>query len=146
MVKMYVDGSYDHASGIYGFGIVVIYSGGEVDKYGGAGNAKKVAQIRNVAGEMLAAMHAVKIAIAKGYKEVKICYDYDGIRYWVTREWKAKNDLTIKYGDFMREMGNKISISFEKIPAHSGDLYNEMADAIAKAAVKSLKEGGNSKG
>ena len=140
MVKMYVDGSYDHASGIYGFGIVAIYSSGEVDKYGGAGNAKKVAQIRNVAGEMLAAMHAVKLAIAKGYEKVKICYDYDGIRYWVTREWKAKNDLTIKYGYFMREMGNKIEISFEKVTAHTGDAYNEMADSIAKSAVATLKE------
>ena len=146
MVRMYVDGSFDQMSGIYGYGIVAVYPDGTIERYGGAGDNKETAAIRNTAGEMLAAMMAVRCAINAKAEEVTICYDYSGIEFWVTRAWKAKNDFTIKYGEYMRKMADKIAISFAKIPAHSGDLYNEMADAIAKAAVKALKEGGSSNG
>ena len=138
-MRMYVDGSYDAPSGIYGYGIVAVYPNGDVEKYGRAGNNRDISSIRNVAGEMIAAMCAVQLALQKQQKDVTICYDYTGIEYWATRTWKAKNNFSIKYGDFMRKMGDKISISFEKVSAHSGDLYNEMADAVAKAAVREFK-------
>jgi len=58
---------------------------------------EKILAIRNVAGEMLGAMYAVKWAMVNGYKEIELRYDYEGIEKWVQGIWKAKNELAQKY-------------------------------------------------
>ena len=54
---------------------------------------------------------------------------------WATGGWRAKNDLTQKYAEFMKNHGRVMDISFKKIAAHTGDKYNEEADQLAKAAL-----------
>lgn len=63
---------------------------------------------------MLGAMFAVKWCDKNGYSAIEICYDYLGIEKWATGEWKAKNSLTKKYADFMKENSDKLNISFKK--------------------------------
>ena len=84
--------------------------------------------MRNVTGEMLGAMHAVKYAIESGYKAIEIRYDYAGIEQWVTGNWKAKNELTKKYVNAMKAWKKSIKISFTKVAAHTNVEYNERAD------------------
>ena len=62
-------------------------------------------------------------------------YDYEGIEKWSSGEWKAKNVLTKRYVDFMKDKSNFVQISYQKVKAHSGDYYNEEADRLAKAAL-----------
>lgn len=131
----YVDGSFDEAVGKYSFGCVMIAPGGEIVRESGNGDNPESIALRNVTGEMLGAMYAVKWCDKNGYSAVKICYDYMGIEKWVTGEWKAKNSLTQKYAAFMKESGRKLDISFHKIAAHTGNKYNEEADKLAKAAL-----------
>lgn len=114
-----------------------------VEKYYGAGNNPESVKLRNVAGEMLAAMNAVRYAMQNGYKSVNICYDYSGIEMWATGEWKTNNELTMKYARAMQEWGEKISIMFQKVAAHTGIEYNEAVDQLAKFAVSNFcKENG----
>ena len=134
-VTIYVDGSFDERSGVYGYGCVVIKKDETVEKYYGAGNNPESVKLRNVAGEMLAAMNAVRYAMQNGYKSVNICYDYSGIEMWATGEWKTNNELTMKYARAMQEWGEKISIMFQKVAAHTGVEYNEAVDQLAKFAV-----------
>jgi ribonuclease HI len=142
-VTIYVDGSFDERSGVYGYGCVVIKKDGVVEKYYGAGNNPESVKLRNVAGEMLAAMNAVRYAMQNGYKSVNICYDYSGIEMWATGEWKTNNELTMKYARAMQEWGEKISIMFQKVAAHTGVEYNEAVDQLAKFAVSNFcKENG----
>ena len=131
----YVDGSYDHEKGVYGYGIVAIHPDGRVEHFAGAGNKEETAALRNVAGETIAAMTATRYAIQCGYENIKIFYDYSGIENWVTGAWKAKKNLTIKYSTAMREWADKINIQFEKVAAHTGNMYNETADSLAKSAI-----------
>ena len=139
----HVDGSFDERSGVYGYGCVVIKNDGAVEKYYGAGNNPESVKLRNVAGEMLAAMNAVRYAMQNGYKSVNICYDYSGIEMWATGEWKTNNALTMKYARAMQEWGEKISIMFQKVAAHTGVEYNEAVDQLAKFAVSNFcKENG----
>lgn len=135
-VTVYVDGSYDESKGVYGYGCVVLLRTGDTKMFNGAGNNPESAELRNVTGEMLGAMSAVRFAINNGFKSVKICYDYYGIEYWATKKWKANTDLTRKYADFMIKCGRSIDISFKKVAAHTNVKYNEMADRLAKEAVK----------
>ncbi len=134
----YVDGSFDEALGKYAFGCIIITPNGETIKEFGNGDNPESLAIRNVAGEMLGAMYAVKWAVKNGYDNIELHYDYEGIEKWAVGEWKAKNTLTQKYAAFMKEQQSIIRIAFQKVKAHSGDFYNEEADRLAK---KALTEG-----
>lgn len=137
-VTIYVDGSFDPDTGIYGYGYVALLPNGTEEKFCGAGNSPEPARLRNVAGEMLAAMHAVKYAMKRGYQSVKLCYDYAGIECWATGVWKANNVLTAQYANAMKRWSRDIEISFCKIAAHTNVKYNEMADRLARQGVASF--------
>ena len=134
----YVDGSFDETLGRYAFGCIIITPNGETIKEFGNGDNPESLAIRNVAGEMLGAMYAVKWAVKNGYDNIELHYDYEGIEKWAVGEWKAKNTLTQKYVAFMNEQQSIIRINFQKVKAHTGDFYNEEADQLAK---KALTEG-----
>ena len=135
----YVDGSFDADIGKYAFGCIIITPNGEVIRESGNGDNPDSIALRNVTGEMLGAMFAVKWCDKNGYSAIEICYDYLGIEKWATGEWKAKNSLTKKYANFMKENSDKLNISFKKIAAHTGNKYNEEADKLAKAALTNGK-------
>lgn len=138
-VIAYVDGSFDEKIGRYAFGCVIILPSGEVIKESGNGDAPDSLLLRNVAGEMLGAMFAVRWCGMYEYPAIDIRYDYSGIEKWVTGEWRTKNELTGKYADYMRRNGRKMQITFTKIRAHTGNHYNEEADKLAKEALKGKK-------
>lgn len=134
-VIAYVDGSFDEKIGKYSFGCIMILPGGEIVRESGNGDNPESIALRNVTGEMLGAMFAVKWCMINGYSSVAICYDYSGIEMWAVGKWKAKNNLTKKYADFMKDSSKNIDITFRKIAAHTGNTYNEEADRLAKAAL-----------
>lgn len=135
MVIAYVDGSFEKSIGRYAFGCVILTPDGQEIRKSGSGSDPAGVAIRNVAGEMLGAMNAVKWARENDYPAVEIRYDYEGVEKWVTGVWRAKTPLTSKYAAHMQEAGNKIRISFCKIAAHTGNHYNEEADQLAKSAL-----------
>lgn len=135
---VYVDGSYDDSLPKYAFGCVFLLEGGEIRLAFGNGDRPQSLKHRNVTGEMLGAMYAVRTAMMNGFHEVEICYDYEGIEKWVTGNWRSKTELTQKYAQSMREWGENIKIIFTKVAAHSNIMYNELADQTAK---RGLTEG-----
>ena len=136
----YVDGSYEHSILKYAFGCVFLMPDGTVYTENGSGSNPESAKLRNVTGEMLGAMFAVKWAMKNGFSQIEIRYDYEGIEKWVTGAWKSKTELTMKYAQAMRSWSSKIRIRFTKVAAHTNVYYNEMADRLAKAALED-KEG-----
>ncbi len=131
----YVDGSYDHSIPKYAFGCVFLLPDGRIFTEFGNGDNPLSLQQRNVAGEMLGAMYAVKTAMMNGFRAIEIRYDYEGIEKWVTGAWRSKTELTQKYAKAMGEWSQSIAITFTKVPAHSNVKYNEMADQVAKAGL-----------
>lgn len=137
-ILAYVDGSYNDDLLRYAFGCVFILPDGSVyTEYGNGDNPQSLEQ-RNVTGEMLGAMYAVRLAIKNGFKALEIRYDYQGIESWVTGAWRSKNELTQKYAGSMREWSKSIDITFTKVKAHTNVKYNELADKMAK---KGLMDG-----
>lgn len=128
----YVDGSYDDSLKKYAFGCVFLLEDGTIYTEYGNGDNPQSLQHRNVTGEMLGAMYAVKTAMLSGFSSIEICYDYQGLEKWVTGEWRAKTELTGKYAAAMREWGRSIRITFTKVAAHTNVKYNELADQMAK--------------
>ena len=131
----YVDGSYDDSIKKYAFGCVFILSDGRIYTEYGKGDNPQSVQLRNVTGEMLGAMYAVKFAMQNGFSAIEIRYDYQGIEKWVTGEWRSKTELTQKYAQAMRGWRQSVPITLTKVPAHSKVKYNELADQMAKTGL-----------
>lgn len=133
----YVDGSFNSATKTYGFGGFLVIGEREYVLQG-SGNDPKRAAIRNIAGEIDGCMAAVKKAIELRISKLSIYYDFQGIESWATGTWKAKNNWTRAYRDYMNEAMKIINIKFVKVAGHTGVEGNERADQLAKAAVGNI--------
>lgn len=131
----YVDGSYNITTKEYGYGCVIIYCNKVVNEYYGKGNNEQLALMRNVSGEILGSLRAMKYAKENNYNEITIYYDYEGIEKWANGLWKANKEGTIKYQQMVKEYRKNLKINFVKVLAHSGNYYNDRADMLAKKAV-----------
>lgn len=126
--EIYVDGSF--INGGTGYGAVVLENGEVVDELSGAVDAAEVDGTRQVAGELVAVKHALAWCRRHSVSEVSIYYDYLGIEKWATGAWKAKQPLTREYARFMSEC--PIKIRWNKVDSHTGNRWNDRADALAK--------------
>ena len=134
-LTVFVDGSFDSESGMYGFGCVIIAPDGTVTEKNGAGMKEEAKIARNVAGELLGTMTAAAFAIKSGYKKLTIYHDYTGISMWYKGQWKAESFAAREYAEFMNKTKKYVDIEFVKVEAHTGVYFNERADMLAKEAL-----------
>ena len=131
----YVDGSFNIKTKEYGYGCVIIAGGSVIKQIYGKGNNPEYVTMRNVSGEILGSIAAMKYALENNYKNIAIYYDYMGIEKWANQEWKANKEGTINYVKTVQDFKKHLNIHFIKVLAHSGDTYNDLADQLAKKAV-----------
>jgi len=130
----FVDGSFNEVTGVYGYGGFVQY-GEKREVISGSGSDAEMASMRNVAGEVLGSMAAIKKAVELGIDALDIYYDYSGIEMWAVGEWKRNKKGTIAYYEYIQSVKDKIKLNFVKVKGHSGVEGNEEADMLAKKAV-----------
>jgi ribonuclease HI len=134
----YVDGSF--RDGVYSCGCVILLDGEVVAELSGTGD--KFPESRNVSGEILGAVKAIEWGIVNGYTAITICHDYNGVGKWASSEWKANSPVSREYKEYMGKTASKIAVSFKKVTAHSGNIYNERADKLAGLALPKKNEEG----
>ncbi|MGG3990064.1 viroplasmin family protein [Bacillus smithii] len=133
-IEVYVDGSYNDSVKRYSYGCIILDS--KKTRLSGVGDNKENTLLRNVAGELLGVMEAIKWACNNNYERIKIYHDYEGISKWATGEWSATKEGTKEYIQFLKDFNKKIQIDFIKVKAHSGNKFNEEADMLAKKALE----------
>ena len=134
----YIDGSFSNDLQETGYGAVILLNGEIIHTI--KGSSKKYIEMRNVAGELFAAAVSIKWAVDNGYKNIVLHHDYSGIAHWAKGEWKCKQEGTINYKKFIDEISSNISILFIKVKGHSGDMYNDMADKLAKESLSTEED------
>ena len=133
-LKVYVDGTF--YNNMYGGGYVVMQDNDIIYQDCGIGkNEPELLSMRNISGEMTAAMRATNW-LYKNNKKGTIVHDYVGLCKWVLSEWKTNKKFTKMYADWMRPFYKKGIIDFEWVKGHSNVLGNEIADRLAKQSVK----------
>lgn len=133
--EIYVDGSF--INGATGYGAVVLKDGKVVDELSGAVEASEVNDTRQVAGELAAVKEALNWCRAHSVSEVSIYYDYLGIEKWATAQWKTNQPLTREYARFVGAC--PIKIHWRKVDSHTGNRWNDRADALAKKGAGSIQ-------
>ena len=134
-VVAYIDGSYDDKQKRFSYAAVLFVNGEKITR-SAAENNPDVVEMRNVAGELKAAMVAMQFTKRQGKKKLKLYYDYTGIEMWATGKWKAKLQYTQAYANYAKKMSAVIQITYVKVKSHSGNAYNDEADHLAKEALK----------
>ncbi len=130
----YVDGSFRQDSGEFSCGAVLFYKGKEY-RFSKKFSDPEMAEMRNVAGEIMGSVSVIKFCIQNNIKKLAIYHDYEGVARWATGEWKANKEGTRGYAAFCREARQELDFTFVKVKGHSGDKYNDLADALAKKAL-----------
>lgn len=130
----YVDGSYNVHTKEYSYGAVLLHQGSEYE-FSEKGEDVSLADMRNVAGEILGAEKMMAACIERGVKELHLYYDYEGIEKWCTGVWQAKKPGTMAYRDFYNQIKEKLQVNFHKVAAHTGVELNERVDQLAKKAL-----------
>lgn len=136
-VDVYTDGSHSTRKAGVGWGLTMTHTGGDFDpiyEVNGLIMEPSMVRLRNVAGEVTAAAHAIRIALQTGIK-IRLHYDYEGVEYWVTGVYRAKSPISIAYQRLAVEAYNKGLIEFIKIKSHTGNIGNTRADELAKMAL-----------
>lgn len=131
----YVDGSFLLEQRRYAFGAVIFYNGKEY-RFSGSDNDVSLADMRNVAGEIMGAERAFAFALEQHAKMLHVYHDYEGIANWCSGAWQAKKPGTQAYRSaYLDAKAAGLEIRFHKVKGHSGDTYNEIADQLAKSAL-----------
>jgi ribonuclease HI len=130
----FVDGSFNPATGVYGYGGFLICNGIRYVLQG-KGNSPEMASMRNISGEILGSTAAIEKAVELGIPELYIYYDYSGIELWATGDWKRNKFGTMAYYEYVQSVKDTIQLHFVKVKGHSGVEGNEEADQLAKEAV-----------
>ncbi|MEN3330821.1 MAG: ribonuclease H-related protein [Blastocatellia bacterium] len=126
--QMYVDGSYINKA--TGYGVVILKDAAVVAERCGPVGAAEVNGTRQVAGELRAVEEGLAWCRQNDVSEIEIFYDYYGVEKWATGAWKANQPMTQAYGRTVRESGMRIR--WRKVAAHTGNRWNDRADALAK--------------
>lgn len=131
MIKCYVDGAYSSLRNQGGWAFVVLKDNFKIHS-----EFFPEKDTTNNRMEIQAVIEACKWAKKYSVTELEIVSDSMYVIGTMTMEWKRKknNDLW----EIMDNVTKDLSITWTHVKGHSGDKYNELCDALAVEASKTI--------
>ena len=133
-VIAYTDGSYNNKTEKSGYGIIYFARNNQDREPIALSGELCSLEMHQIVGEIKAVEVAIRRAIDEKRSHIEIRYDYEGVEKWATGEWKANKKRTQEYKGRIKDYSKHIQICFSKVDAHTGDIFNEEADRVAKKA------------
>jgi ribonuclease HI len=142
--RIYTDGACSGNPGPGGWAAIILLAT-EIQKISGSER-----ETTNNRMELKAAVEALKLANILNIKKVEIISDSaylvnainkGWITKWVVNKWRTVNGDPVKNKDLwiqLLSVINLLDVTFVKVKGHSGDLYNERVDKIAKREVERI--------
>jgi len=150
-VNLYCDGACSGNPGYGGYGVILEFQGTEKEMKGYIcdDNGKPVITTNNIA-ELTAVIVGLKtlrypchVVVTTDSKYVSDAFNQGWIYRWLQNGWKADKGKPVKN----RELWEKLlelckihKVEFVHVNGHSGHVYNERCDALAKEAIKEAKK------
>ncbi len=145
VVEVFTDGACSGNPGPGGWGAVMRFQGAEKELSGGE------AATTNNRMELMAAIAALEAL--KRPSRVALTTDStylrDGITRWIhawkRRNWKTADKKPVKNEDLWRRLEAALApheVTWHWVRGHAGHPENERADALARAAIARLRDGG----
>lgn len=134
----YVDGSVKKDGSAYSHGVVIVKNKKVIDTIKGIGSNPEVLSQRQIGGELMGAMLAMRYAKEFNHNEIVIFFDYKGVACHALGSWRRNTKIAELYYDWVQNFmksNENIKITFCKVDAHTGDEFNEIADGLAKSAL-----------
>jgi ribonuclease HI len=142
-ITIYTDGACSGNPGPGGWGAVLLYKDQEREVYGGE------SQTTNQRMELQAVIGALSslkvtdwdVTIYSDSAYVVNAFKQKWIDKWQKNGWKNSKKEAVANQDLWKELLNltgKNRIMMEKVKGHSGDMYNERCDELARQAIKEL--------
>ena len=138
MITIYTDGACSGNPGKGGWGSIIIKNNNVSEYYGGEN------ETTNNRMEMTAVIQALNIC--KEDKDISLYTDskyiINGVNGWLskwkTNNWKTSSKKDVKNKDLWIKLDQLLidkCIKFNFVKGHSGDIYNEKADQLAKYGI-----------
>lgn len=130
---IYTDGSYEESINKSSWAAVIL-TGKKEKHLSGIINNPELMKSRNIVGEVFAVIKGLEYCKKKNIKKVAIFHDYEGLKYWATREWRAREGISKLYIERLNEFDD-IKTEYYWVKGHSKIKYNELADKLAYDAL-----------
>lgn len=130
----YCDGSFDIKTSRFSYGVIIFWKD-EKFEFSESFFDEELSLMRNVAGEIKGAEKVFLFCVENNIKSIELFYDYEGIEKWCSGEWKRNKKGTVEYNEYYNKIKDKIKVKFTKVKGHSGNKFNDEADALAKSAL-----------
>ena len=134
-LAFYVDGAYNIKNNLIGYSVVIVNQIDQIEdiiKGQEYDDDEVTNSLKNIYGELRAAVTAVQWAVDHNRREIDLYYDYIGIQKYADIEWSTEVPFIQNYIFEMRKLRMEVKINFYKVVSHSGNKFNDIADKHAK--------------
>jgi ribonuclease HI len=146
-VEIWSDGAFKTAGSLGprpGWGYIVKVDGEIVRRKSSNRIQESCLKHRNIAGEVVAMIQALRWCLKHGLLDVEAHYDYEGVGLWCDSvggkgRWKTKNQFTVAYAQEVQKLKSQgLSIQWIHHHGHSGVECNDIADTLATQAADGI--------
>jgi len=147
-ILIYTDGACSNNqkdNNLGGYGAVMLYKGHRKEIYGGEKNTtNNIMEMKAIIEALkLLKTYEIPVEIYTDSAYISNCMNQKWYENWIKNGWKTANKKPVKNKELWMEILKYVdkidTITFHKVPGHSGVELNEKADELANKGIDSIR-------